>query len=370
MPQSDRLTFYRKYRPRTFEEVLNQDVIKQTIKNAIRLGRISHAYLFAGPRGTGKTTIARLIAKSLNCENRKPGDAEPCNRCGLCEEMNAGRALDLIEIDAASSGGIDEIRELRDGIRFAPVKGKYKIFIIDEAHMLTKEASNALLKTLEEPPAHAIFVLAATEPEKLPPTILSRVQRFDFRRIILPDIIKKLEKDVRAEGLEAEPEALRVIAQSAEGSIRDAESLLAQVVAFEEGKKITLKDVEEVLGAVNFTKLKDWLMRLAKGDAAGAVEFLNKAHEEGLEMTELARATVSALRKVLVLQLEPSLSELFSRELSDEELRTLTELAATFDRMKLRELVKGLMNAQYQIRRAVIQTLPLELVIVETFAKE
>ncbi|MFN7088813.1 MAG: DNA polymerase III subunit gamma/tau, partial [Candidatus Paceibacteria bacterium] len=239
MANEYQLALYRKYRPKTFGEVLNQAVVKQTLQNAIRLGKVSHAYLFAGPRGTGKTTIARLIAKSLNCQKRKPDESEPCNECKMCQEMNAGRALDLIEIDAASNRGIDEIRELRDGIKFSPVKGKYKVFIIDEAHMLTPPAFNALLKTLEEPPEHAIFILATTEPEKLPPTILSRVQRFDFRRISISDIIKKLQKDIKEEGLKAEPEALYLIASVSEGSIRDAESLLAQVVAFQEHNTIS-----------------------------------------------------------------------------------------------------------------------------------
>jgi len=367
MANTSELTLYRKYRPRAFAEVLNQEVVKQTIQNAIRLGRISHAYLFAGPRGTGKTTIARLLAKSLNCQHRKDGESEPCNECEMCVEMNAGRALDLIEIDAASNRGIDEIRELRDGIKFAPVKGKYKVFIIDEAHMLTTPAFNAFLKTLEEPPEHAIFVLATTEAEKLPPTILSRVQRFDFRRITVSDIIKKLASDVKSEGLHVEPDALRLIASVAEGSIRDAESLLAQVVAFEEGDTISLSDVEEVLGTINFAKLKDWLELLSRSDAAGAISFLNQAHDDGYDPAEFTHMTVSALRKVMVLQVDPALEKLFSRELPDEELQALKGFAKSFHPAKVRELVKGFMNAQYLIRRAVIPTLPIELVILETF---
>lgn len=370
MADENQFTFYRKYRPKTFGGVLNQEVIKQTLQNAIRLNKVSHAYLFAGPRGTGKTTIARLIAKSLNCEKRKDGEFEPCNSCGLCVEMNAGRAIDLMEIDAASNRGIDEIRELRDGIKFAPVKGKYKIFIIDEAHMLTPPAFNALLKTLEEPPKHAIFILATTRAEKLPATILSRVQRFDFRRITLSDIVKKLETDVREEGLKAESEALHLIAAVSEGSIRDAESLLAQVVAFEEGDTISLSDVEEVLGTVNFAKLKAWLELLASKNVAGAIAFLHQANEDGYDPSEFARLTLSALRKVMVLQIDPDLEKLFAKELSDEELNTIKRLAASFDAVKLRELVKGLMNVQYLIRRAVIPMLPLELVILETFTGE
>ncbi|MBI1974949.1 MAG: DNA polymerase III subunit gamma/tau, partial [Parcubacteria group bacterium] len=188
------LVFYRKYRPKTFGEFVNQEHVKRTVQNAIQLGRVAHGYLFAGPRGTGKTTLARLIAKTVNCQNRQLNtEVEPCNTCELCLDVNHGSSFDLVEIDAASNRGIDEIRELREGIKFSPFKAKFKVFIIDEAHQLTKEAFNALLKTLEEPPEHAIFILETTEPEKLPAKITSSVQRFDFRRISVPDIISKLE---------------------------------------------------------------------------------------------------------------------------------------------------------------------------------
>ncbi len=193
------LVLYRKYRPKSFSEIIGQEHIVQTLTNAISAGMISHAYLFSGPRGSGKTTIARLFAKAINCENKKParhnegGNFEPCNQCSICSEINQGKSLDLIEIDAASHRGIDEVRELKESIRFVPTKSKYKVYIIDESHQITKDAANALLKTLEEPPSHAIFILATTEVHKMIPTIISRCQRFDFRRLTLPEILKRLE---------------------------------------------------------------------------------------------------------------------------------------------------------------------------------
>jgi len=233
---------YRKYRPQKFSEFVGQEHIVKTLTNAISSGLISHAYLFYGPRGSGKTTIARLFAKAVNCQNRKGGDFEPCNQCFSCKEISEGRAVDLIEIDAASHRGIDEIRDLREGIKFAPTRLKYKVFIIDEAHQLTKEAANALLKTLEEPPSHAIFILATTEIHKMIPTIISRCQRFDFRKLTVPEILKKLEIICQKEKIKIEKVALELIAQNAQGSMRDAESLLDQVSTSFDKKEIKLEE--------------------------------------------------------------------------------------------------------------------------------
>jgi DNA polymerase-3 subunit gamma/tau len=240
------LVLYRKYRPQVFADVVGQEHIVQTLTNAVSSGIISHAYLFSGPRGSGKTTVARLLAKSLNCQNRKEGEFEPCNKCSSCLEIMENRSLDLLEIDAASHRGIDEMRELRDGIKFAPAKSKYKIFIIDESHQLTKEAANALLKTLEEPPSHAIFILATTEIHKMIPTIISRCQRFDFRRLTLPEIVKKLEFVAKKEGVKTDKAALELIALSAAGSIRDAESILGQVLSYQGAQEIKTETIKEI----------------------------------------------------------------------------------------------------------------------------
>ncbi|GAI70863.1 unnamed protein product, partial [marine sediment metagenome] len=222
--------FYRKWRPQTLAEVVGQEQVTQTLLNALNNGRVSHAYLFCGPRGTGKTSTGRILAKAVNCLTN--GKGEPCNTCPMCQAITEGRALDMIEIDAASNRGIDDIRGLRERVNYAPNQARYKVYIIDEVHMLTKEASNALLKTLEEPPPHVIFVLATTEAHKIIPTILSRCQRFDFRRISQTDVISKLTRICNTEGINMEPEALQLIAKAATGSLRDAENLLEQLTTY------------------------------------------------------------------------------------------------------------------------------------------
>ncbi|MDO8663553.1 MAG: DNA polymerase III subunit gamma/tau, partial [Candidatus Wildermuthbacteria bacterium] len=226
------VVLYRKYRPQTFAEVIGQEHVIKTLTNAIPAGMISHAYLFAGPRGSGKTSVARLLAKAVNCQNRKDSEAEPCNECSSCKEMMEGRAMDLIEIDAASHRGIEEIKDLIEGIKFVPAKTKYKVFILDEAHQLSKDAFNALLKTLEEPPSHAIFILATTELHKMLPTIISRCQHFDFRKLTLPEIIKGLEDICAKEKVKIEKAALELIALNAGVALRDAISLLDQALTF------------------------------------------------------------------------------------------------------------------------------------------
>ncbi|RLG98947.1 DNA polymerase III subunit gamma/tau [Candidatus Bathyarchaeota archaeon] len=366
------LVFYRKYRPKTFSEIIGQEHIVQTLKNAISTGMISHAYLFSGPRGTGKTSLARLLAKALNCENRK--GAEPCNKCSSCIEINEGRALDLIEIDAASHRGIDEIRELRDGIRFAPTKSKYKVFIIDEVHQLTREAANALLKTLEEPPSHAIFVLATTEIHKMIPTILSRCQRFDFRRLTVPEILKKLKWIAKKENIKIEDAALELIALNATGSLRDAEGLLDQILTFAGtlGKKEEIKavDVKNLLGLVQLNLIQDFVDLLIEKKTPKAIEFLNEIIDKGLDIQEFTKALINYLRQGLILQVSrssitPDKNPIISG-LTKEELQKLKEQVSLLKETKLREILERFLEAQNKIKYSPIPQLPLELAIIET----
>ena len=291
------VSFYRKWRPRTFEEVIGQERVTRTLQNAIRVGRVVHAYLFAGHRGTGKTTTARILAKALNCE-RGPTPT-PCNACARCEAIGGGYAVDVIEIDAASNRGIEEVRELRERIRLAPAEGRYKVYIIDEAHMLTPEAANALLKTLEEPPPHAVLVLVTTEPHRLPPTILSRCQRFDFRRVSAREIVARLRRIAQVEGFAVDDRALALIASTADGSVRDAESMLDQLAAYTQGP-ITTADVVAVLGLVE----EETALRLADAviakDAPGCLTAVHQAIADGRDARQLLRALLDHFRDLLV----------------------------------------------------------------------
>ncbi|MBI1888714.1 MAG: DNA polymerase III subunit gamma/tau [Candidatus Spechtbacteria bacterium] len=288
------LVLYRKYRPASFKDVVGQEHVVRTLTSAIAANDFAHSYLFTGPRGTGKTTLARLIAKSLNCQNRKNGEYEPCNKCVSCDEIARGVAIDLIEIDAASNRGIDEIRALKEGIRFGPTHSKYKVFIVDEVHMLTKEAFNALLKTLEEPPAHAVFVLATTEIQKVLPTIVSRSQRFDFRRLRHGEIKKRLEALAKREEKSVEPRILDVISTKADGSIRDAESMLGQIFAL--GNEATMEDIEFLLGAVDLGTLHALFEHLAAGKKPEIFTLMNAIKEQGADLEEFLRHLLRYVR--------------------------------------------------------------------------
>ena len=298
---------YRKYRPKTFAEIEGQEHIVRTLQGALLSGRVGHAYLFCGPRGTGKTTMARLLAKSLNCLNydregiseRIKGDV-PCNKCGFCNAINNGNSLDLIEIDAASNRGIDEIRNLKDSAMVAAPSGKYKIFIVDECHMLTKEANNALLKILEEPPAHVVFVLATTEPHKVFDTILSRVQRFDFKKISADKIIGKLKRIVRTEKINVEEPALVALASAASGSLRDAESALSKLIAYTNSEKITAEDAAEVLGVVPLQVHENLINLIAQKKPQEAIMLVSELFESGIELEYFNRQFIRHLRALLI----------------------------------------------------------------------
>lgn len=357
------LVLYRKYRPKTFAEVVGQEHVVQTLTNAISTGMVSHAYLFSGPRGSGKTTLARLLAKAVNCYNRNEKEAEPCNQCSSCNEINEGRAIDLIEIDAASNRGIDEIRELRDGIRFSPTKSKYKVFIIDESHQLSKDAANALLKTLEEPPSHAIFILATTEIHKMIPTIVSRCQRFDFRKLTLPEIVGKLEWIAKKEKAKIEKPALELITLNSGGSARDAEGLLDQVLTFGSTKT---EDIKELLGMVDTDLVSQLVGFLSEKQGAKAIEFLNKILEKGKDPQEFAKALINYLRQGLILKISPDLQNPIVAGLTSEEQKKLLDLTANFSEADLRRILKLFLDAETKMKYSPIPQLPLELAIIES----
>jgi len=290
---------YRKYRPRTWDEVTGQDHVVRTLKSAVALDRASHAYLFAGPRGTGKTTMARILAKAVNCLAEDPG-LRPCNECQHCVAVNENRFLDLVEMDAASNRGIDDVRELRDRIGFSPSQGRYRVYIIDEAHMLTGDAFNALLKTLEEPPPHAILVLATTEIHKVPATVLSRCQRHEFRRVPVTDIVENLRRIVQQEGWQADEDALLLIARQATGSVRDAQSLLDQLASG--GSVITLDLAQPVLGTATNQSVIDIVEAIQNRDSGAGLQALRAALDSGVDPRTLARQTVEYLRGIMLIQ--------------------------------------------------------------------
>lgn len=356
------LVLYRKYRPKNFFEVVGQEHIVQTLKNAIKFGKISHAYLFSGPRGTGKTTLARIFTKAVNCEN--PRGDEPCNICLSCTEIQNQSALDLIEMDAASNRGIDEIRSLREALRFSPVRLKYKVYIIDEAHMLTKEAFNALLKTLEEPPERVMFIFATTEPEKMPATILSRVQHFDFRKISLPEIIKRLKNISQAENVKIDEAALRIIALNADGCLRDAESLLNQIISMA-GENISYDDVRNFLGVFDFRSTANFVDYLVKKDLVSSIKFLNQLNEEGYDILSFTKSLINYLRKILILKINP---EFKIDDLTLEQKEVLSAQSQNLALSEVHKFIHSLISSVELMKKTDFPLLPLEIVMVEHLA--
>ena len=363
------LVIYRKYRPKTFKEVVGQEHIIRTLTNAISSGMLSHAYLFSGPRGSGKTTVARLLAKAVNCENRKDGSFEPCNQCSSCQEIMSDRSIDLIEIDAASHTGVDEIRELINGIKFSPAKSKYKVFIIDECHQLSKGAINALLKTLEEPPAHAIFILATTEIHKMIPTIVSRCQRHDFRKLTQAEIVGRLKEIGQKERAKIEKSVLELIASNSEGALRDAEGLLDQILCFRGGdsnKEIKLEDIKDILGIVDINVVSQLVDFVSQKKTPEAIDFLNKTLEKGTDPKEFIKILIRYLRQALLLKIDPDLNNPIIMGLTAEEQQKLLSQAKNFQELELHRLINLFLDAENKMRYSSIPQLPLELAIVES----
>ena len=348
--------YYRKWRPQTLTDLVGQEPVARTIRQAINRGRIAHAYLFCGPRGTGKTSTARILSKAVNCLD--PQEGEPCNNCRMCVAVNEGRAMDLVEIDAASNRGIDEIRNIRDKVNYAPVEATHKVYVLDEAHMLTDAAADALIKTLEEPPSHVIFILATTEPHRLASTIISRCQRFDFRHIAPAATVERLAQICQAEGIEAEPAALSAITRQAAGSLRDAENLLEQAVT-SFGSPLTLQQVNLLLGLTADERVRDLVAHILRGEVADSLTLLNTIASEGSDLKQLHRQMVDELRNMLLIK--SGAKDMVAQP--PEIVERQAELTGDVTQEALLQALRTL--GQINFRQEVPNTLPIELAIIE-----
>ena len=354
------LVLARKWRPQTFHDLTGQEHVTLTLKNAIESGRVAHAFLFTGARGVGKTSSARILAKTLNCE--KGPTTEPCNLCPACREITAGNSVDVMEIDGASNNGVDEIRELRDNVKYLPANSRYKIFIIDEVHMLTNNAFNALLKTLEEPPPHIKFIFATTEPHKVPVTILSRCQRFDFKRIPLPMIFARLRFIIDQEKVSMSDTALTMVARKGDGSMRDSLSALDQVLAFC-GDKVEDADVTSLLGVVDRVLLISAMNSIFERDTGSLIRVVRKVDDSGYNMRHFCHELINILRTLLIIKTVPSTADLL--DLSDRELEESAALAARTDLQTIQRCISILLKADSDMAHSSFTTLLIEMAMIK-----
>ena len=355
------VALYRKFRPAEFSEVKGQEHIVTTLQNQIKANRIGHAYLFCGTRGTGKTSIAKIFAKAVNCE--RPVDGSPCGKCETCKSIAAGTSMNVIEIDAASNNGVDNIREIRENVAYSPTEGKYKVYIIDEVHMLSIGAFNALLKTLEEPPEYVIFILATTEAHKIPITILSRCQRYDFKRITAETICSRLAELMEQESVEVEEKALRYIAKAADGSMRDALSLLDQCIAFYLGKKLTYDNVLEVLGALDTDVYSSLLRKIIGRDIPAVMADVESIVMQGRELSQFVTEFIQYLRNLLFVQSADHLEDFL--EVSTENLAQLQEEAGMIDAESLMRYIRIFSELSGQIKYSTQKRVLVEVALIK-----
>lgn len=357
-------TIYRKYRPQLFSDVTGQEHIIKTITSEIASGKTAHAYLFSGPRGTGKTTLARLLAKAVNCVDRKNGDHEPCGACSSCTEVTDGHNIDVIEIDAASHTGVDNVREnIIENAQFKPTKSKYKVFIIDEVHMLSTSAFNALLKTLEEPPAHVIFILATTEQQKLPATIISRCQRFNFKRVGYDDMMKRLETICKSEKVKVDKKVLERIVNKSDGCMRDGESLLGQVLSLDL-KDISAEDAEMILPTSSVQAVLEFIDFILDKNAAPALKMIRELVSDGVNLEQFAYDALEALHLLMILQADPQAKNI-NTDYSAEALKEIKKTAVKISSPQLVKMIESLISRRRDIKSSPMPQLPLELFVIE-----
>lgn len=359
------MTLYRKYRPQNFKELVGQNHVKVTLQNEIEDGSIAHAYLFCGPRAVGKTTVSRVFSKAINCLNRKAEEHEPCNLCDMCVKITNGRSLDVIEIDAASHTGVDNVREnIINVAQVSPSESRYRVFIIDEVHMLSASAFNALLKLLEEPPKNVVFILCTTEVHKIPNTIISRCQRFDFRRIGVIDVVKKLEYICNKENISVENGVLEDIARRADGHMRDAESLLGQVMAIS-GKSITRESADLIIPRSDLHEVVKLIDYLSKKDAGGAITLVNKVVDDGIDLKMFANDLIETLRKVMLGKVSLGLSQKLGLELGETIDMELKRSSENTSMNNIVDWIEKFSKVKNEISGSFIAQLPLEVAIVE-----